>query len=116
MTRVCLKAFKLQCLTFQIFKKGDKEMARQPQVTRTITTTKAKVLCLDLTNEQPFVKEVVLPRTYRDERSMMKKIIPLVESDTVKAVHIQSAVTEETLYGMTEQEFIEQAHILPPRK
>lgn len=91
-------------------------MARQPQVTRTITTTKAKVLCLDLTNEQPFVKEVVLPRTYKDERSMMKKIVPIVESDTVKAVHVQSVVTEETLYGMTEQEFIEQAHILPPRK
>lgn len=91
-------------------------MARQPQVTRTITTTKAKVLCLNLENEQPFVKEVVLPRTYKDERSMMKKIAPLVESDAVKAVYVQSVTTEETLYGMTEQEFIEQAHILPPRK
>ena len=47
---------------------------------------------------------------------MMKKIVPIVESDTVKAVHVQSVTTEETLYGMTEQEFIEQAHILPPRK
>ena len=104
------------CLTFRIFEERRRKMARQPQVTRTITTTKAKVLCLDLENEQPFVKEVVLPRTYKDERSMMKKIIPIVESDTVKAVHVQSVVTEETLYGMTEQEFIEQAHILPPRK
>ena len=46
----------------------------------------------------------------------MKKIAPMVDSETVKAVHVQSFVNEQTLYGMTEQEFIEQAHILPPRK
>lgn len=91
-------------------------MARQPQVTRTIVTTKCNVLCLDLTNEQPFVKEIILPRTYKDEKAMMKKIAPMVDSETVKAVHVQSFVNEQTLYGMTEQEFIEQAHILPPRK
>ena len=90
-------------------------MARQPMVTRTITTTKAKVLCLDLVNEQPFTKEVVLPRTYKDEKAMMKKLIPLVETETTKAVHVQSVEIQETLYGMTEQEFIEAAHILPPR-
>lgn len=91
-------------------------MARQPQVTRTITTTKANVLCLNLESEQPFTQTVILPRTYKDERSMMKRIKPMVESDTVKAVHVQSVEIEETLYGMTEQEFIETAHILPSRK
>jgi hypothetical protein len=90
-------------------------MARQPQVTRTIQTTKCNVLCIDLANEQPFTQEVILPRTYKDERSMMKKIKPIVENDNVKAIHVQNFTVESTLYGMTEEEFISAAHILPAR-
>lgn len=91
-------------------------MARQPWVTRTIQTTKAKVLCLDLVEEKPFTKEVILPRTYKDEKAMLKKIEPMVNSDTIKVVHVQNAEVEETLYGMPEQEFIAAAKILPPRE
>lgn len=90
-------------------------MARQPQVTRTIQTTVANVLCIDLVNEQPFTQIVKLPRTYKDERSMMKKIKPIVENDNVKAIHVQNFTVESTLYGMTEEEFISVAHILPAR-
>ena len=90
-------------------------MARQPQVTRTIQTTNCNVLCIDLVNEQPFTENVVLPRTYKDERSMLKKLKPLLESDTVKVVHVQNFTVESTLYGMTEEEFIEKAQILPAR-
>ena len=91
-------------------------MARQPIVSRTIQTTKANVLCIDVQNEQPFVKTVILPRTYKDERSMLKRIKPMVETDTIKVVHVQSFEVESTLYGMTEEEFIRTAQILPPRK
>ena len=91
-------------------------MARQPIVSRTIQTTKANVLCIDVENERPFTKEVVLPRTYKDEKSMLRKIKPLIETDTLKVVHVQSFVVESTLYGMTEEEFIQFAQILPPRK
>ena len=90
-------------------------MARQPMITRTIQTTKATVLCIDLANEQPFTQEVVLPRTYKDERSMMKKIKTIVENDHVKAVNVRNVVVESTLYGMTEQEFINVANVLPSR-
>ena len=91
-------------------------MARVPSVTRTIQTTKCKVLCIDVENERPFTQEVVLPRTYKDERSMLKKIKPMLESETVKVVHVQDFVVESTLYGMTEEEFISVAQVLPPRK
>lgn len=90
-------------------------MARQPQVTRTIQTTVANVLCIDLVNEQPFTQIVKLPRTYKDERSMMKKLKPMLETDTVKVVHVQNFTVESTLYGMTEEEFIQKAQILPAR-
>ena len=91
-------------------------MARVPSVTRTIQTTRANVLCIDLSTEQPFTQSVILPRTYKDERSMLKKIKPMLENETVKVVHVQNFTVESTLYGMTEEEFIKAAEILPPRK
>lgn len=90
-------------------------MARVPSVTRTIQTTKANVLCIDLSTEQPFTQSVILPRTYKDERSMLKKIKPMLENETVKVVHVQNFTVESTLYGMTEEEFIKAAEILPSR-
>lgn len=90
-------------------------MARTPMVTRTIVTTKAVIMCLDVEAGEPFNKEVTLPRTYKDEKALLKKVRPLVETDTIKAVHVVDTEEVETLYGMTEQEFIENAQILPPR-
>ena len=91
-------------------------MARIPMVTRTIQTTTANVLCLNIKEGEPFNKEVVLPRTYKDEKSMMKVVEKVINTDEVKAVHIVHTEVNETLYGMTEQEFIAAARVLPDRK
>lgn len=90
-------------------------MARQPVVSRTITTTTVNVLCLDVVAGEPFNKCVVLPRTYKDEKSLMKKVSEVIDNDTVKAVHIVDSVVNSTLYGMSEEKFIEVAEVLPPR-
>lgn len=91
-------------------------MARIPQVTRTIQTTKVNVLCLDIKEGQPFNKVITLPRVYKDDQHILKQVRKLIDNDETKAVHIVSAEVEETLYGMTEQKFIELAEVLPPRK
>lgn len=91
-------------------------MARTPMVTRTIQTTKANVLCLNIMEGEPFNKVVTLPRTYKDENAMLKAISKMVDNDEVKAVHVVDSYVEETLYGMSEQRFIELAQIMPPRK
>lgn len=91
-------------------------MARIPMVTRTIQTTTANVLCLNIKDGEPFNKEVILPRTYKDEKSMMKVVEKAINTEDVKAVHIVHTEVNETLYGMTEQEFIATAHVLPDRK
>ena len=91
-------------------------MARAPMVTRTIQTTRVNVLCLDIQQGEPFNKEVVLPRTYKDEKHLLKAAEKVINSDTVKAVHVASSEVEETLYGMSEQDFITLAKVLPPRK
>lgn len=89
-------------------------MARKPMVTRTITTTKANVLCMDIKSAEPFNKVVTLPRTYKDDKVLMKRVKEVVETDNIKAVHIVDKEEVETLYGMTEQEFIEKAVVLDP--
>lgn len=90
-------------------------MSRVPMVTRTIIATKANVMCLDVQAGEPFNKVVTVPRTYKDNEALLKKVKPLIETDTVKAVHIVDTSEIETLYGMTEQEFIQYAKVLPPR-
>lgn len=85
-------------------------------VTRTILTTEVSVLCLDLIKSEPFNKEVTLPRTYKDEKAMMRKVSALIDNDECKAVHIVRSEVKETLYGMDEDAFIAAAQILPPRK
>lgn len=94
-------------------------MARIPRVTRTIQTTKANVLFLDIEAQTTFNKEVIIPRTYKDNKSMMTAVEKAVsvqfDTEKVKPVHITDYVVEETLYGMSEQDFIAHAEILPPR-
>lgn len=89
-------------------------MARKPMVTRTIATTKVNVLCLDIQRAEPFNKVITLPRTYKDEKKLLKKVEDVVNTDDVKAVHIVNKEEVETLYGMTEQDFITYAVILDP--
>lgn len=89
-------------------------MARKPMVTRTIITTKVTVLCLDVNSAEPFNKTVTLPRTYKDDKKLLKSVEEVINTDNVKAVHIVDKKEIETLYGMTEQDFINNAKILDP--
>lgn len=91
-------------------------MARTPMITRTIQTTKANVLCLNIVEGEPFNEVVTLPRTYKDEKSLMKMVEKAINTDSVKAVHVVDTKVEETLYGMTEADFITNAKILPKRE
>lgn len=90
-------------------------MARAPMVTRTIITTKANVLCLNIEQGEPFNKIVEVPRTYKSDDELLKKVKSVAETETEKCVHIVDKQEIETLYGMSEQDFIEHASVLPPR-
>lgn len=91
-------------------------MARVPQITRTIVTTKCTVLGMDLTDKEVVNKEVILPRTYKDKKHLLKAVANAVDTETFKSVDVVDTEIVETLYGMSEQKFIETAEILPPRK
>ena len=87
-------------------------MARKPMVTRTITTTQVNVLCLDIVAGEPFNQQVTLPRTYKEDKKLMKAIEEVVNTENVKAVHVVAKEEVETLYGMCEQDFINNAVVL----
>ena len=91
-------------------------MARTPMITRTIQTTKANVLCLNIVEGEPFNQVVALPRTYKDEKSLMKQVELAINTDSVKAVHVVDTKVEEALYGMPEADFIAVAKLLPRKE
>lgn len=109
-TKLYLDVFK------KIKKERKKNMARVPMVTRTINTTKVNVMCLDIETGEPCNRYVVVPRTYKDDEKLLKKVKEVLETETLKPVHVVDKEEIETLYGMSEQEFIEHAEVQPPRK
>lgn len=91
-------------------------MARIPMITRTVTSTKASVLAVDITTGATCDKEVEVARTYKDNDKLLKVIKDRFETATEKMVAIKSSEEVETLYGMSEQKFMELAEKLPSRK
>ena len=91
-------------------------MARVPQVTRTIPTTIATIFCVNTEDRSTFEQTITLPRTYKDEAKMMKAVENALAGEPIKAVSITGYEVKETLYGMTEADFIAHATVLPPRE
>lgn len=87
-------------------------MARVPQVTRTIKTTKVMVKAVDIENDKMVNMEFVLPRTYKDDNAILKAVSKVHKNENIKIVKVMSKEVEEALYGMTEEEFIKVAHII----
>lgn len=90
-------------------------MARSRKVTRTISSTKVIVMCVDTETAIVNNYEVEIAGVYSDEKKLMKAVTKVVETETLKPVSVVSAKVIETLYGMDEQKFIEMAEVLPPR-
>lgn len=90
-------------------------MARVAMVTRTITTAEVEVLCMNVESVAVETKTFTLLGGVSTEDLMLKAIKSKHETDTLKPVHIQKMTEIETLYGMTEEDFIKVAKVLPPR-
>ena len=85
---------------------------RKPMVTRTFQTTKATVMCLDINAGESVTKVLTLPRTYKDDKKLLKAFEGAITEENSKAVHVVDTEVIETLYGMEEQKFIENAVVL----
>lgn len=63
-----------------------------------------------------FEQDVVLPRTYKDNKKIMKLVEAIFENEPVQPVRILGTAVEESLYGMSEADFLKYAEKMPPRK
>lgn len=90
-------------------------MARVRKVTRTISATKAIVMCVNTETAVVENYEVEIVGVYSDDKKLMKAVTKEVETETIKPVSIVSKEVVDTLYGMDEQKFMEMAEVLPTR-
>ena len=90
-------------------------MARVPMVTRTVTTTTVNAMCVDTTKGEVCNRITTLPRTYNDDAKLLKKVKEQLETAELKVVQIVDKTENETLYGMSEQDFINSAKVLTDR-
>lgn len=90
-------------------------MSRARKITRTISSTKVVVMCVDTETAKVDNYEVEIAGVYSDEKKLMKAVAKEVETVTIKPVSIVSKEVVGTLYGMDEQKFMEMAEVLPPR-
>ena len=84
-------------------------------VTRTVELTIAEVMTLDTTTAEVRIIPYEIGGGLTDNAAILKAVKKLHETDTFKCVAVQSVSVKEILYGMTEQEFIAHAKVLPPR-
>lgn len=89
-------------------------MARKRMVTRTVMQTTAEVMTLDVKTVEVHFIETTIGGVYTTE-ALMKKLKKMYETEELKLVHIERHETEEVLLGMTEENFIKYAKVLPPR-
>ena len=91
-------------------------MARVPMVTRTIVSTLATVMAVDLNNGETHNKQCVVARTYSDDEALLKAVKKEYEvAGEIAIVKVISSERQEALYGMKESDFIAHAELLPPR-
>ena len=88
-------------------------MAKERMVTRTIEVTTYSVMTLNIETAEPRVIDYKITGTVNADP--LKHLKKLYETDTLKLVTITGEAHETALYGMTEQDFIRLAEVLPPR-
>lgn len=86
-------------------------MARQPIITRTIITTKVNALCLDIENQTVASKSYVIPRTYKNEKAILKYLKKNFEDENFRIEHVLDYEVEAKKRKMTELKFIENSEI-----
>ena len=93
-------------------------MAKPRMITRTISTTVADILCLDIETGEACNRSFTFPGQFKKDSEILKAAAKILEANepTVHAVHVVNIAKLETLYGMTEADFLANAQIIPARE
>lgn len=90
-------------------------MAREKMITRTITETTARIMCLDVKTAEVSINDYKIGGEWANESALLEKLQAIYNTDTFKLVHIESVSREEVLLGMSVEDFMRYAKVLPPR-
>lgn len=99
--------------------KGASTMAKESMITRTIRTTRANVLCLDIETGEPCNRAFTVPRQPKKDKEILKfaEAALAATEPNVHPVHVVDLEVHEDLYGMTESKFLANADkIIKPVK
>lgn len=75
-------------------------------VTRTMKSTRASILCMDIEMAEPLNVTVVLPKVFTDKKAILKAARPLVETEQIKAVSVADYEAEYAMYRMPIETFL----------
>lgn len=81
-------------------------MPRNPVVSRTITTTIANCLCLDVKSGKTGSRELLMIRSYGDDKSLLRALQKRYDSDALKVLMVKSKTVKKCTYVMDEEQFI----------
>lgn len=87
---------------------------RKPMVTRTITSTRVRVLCVNPQSAETFEDEFLLTGKIVDKDKVLKRVSNLYNTENCTIVAIRDIEEVNELYGMDEEDFIAGAKILDP--
>lgn len=90
-------------------------MAREKMITRTTKQTTAEIMCLNVLTAEVSIETYTIGGELTDDE-LLKKLRRVYENAAFKLVAVQNVETETLLLGMTEEDFIKYATVLPPRK
>lgn len=90
-------------------------MAREKMITRTITETTAKVLCLNITTCEASISTFKIGGKWEYKEQLQSKLQELYNTNEFKLVDLQEWTETEILLGMTVGDFMRYAKVLPPR-
>ena len=84
-------------------------MARQRMITRTITFQETEVMCLNIETANAYVSTFT---TASPAPLTIEQLKARYDTETVKLVSIVSNRQSEQVYGMSEDDFMEHAHVI----
>lgn len=91
---------------------------RKRFVTRTIKSTTATVFVVDKVKKETRERTVTVPGFYssNNDKKLCKAIDVALEGTNCQRVSVTNRVESKEIYGMPEEQFIQQAQRMPDRK
>lgn len=91
-------------------------MAREKMITRTIVETTARIMCLDVMSAEASINEFKIGGEWSAKPSkLLERLQEIYNTTTFKLVNIEDISEEEVLLGMSVEDFMRYAKVLPSR-